>query len=95
MDKSPKIIKNDKGFKVILCNSKDLFEKTGYGEQCSDCTYPVEGGYFVPATEQFMCGMCYQNFIENEKVEYYPDDEPIETQRFNDVMEKLGAEVNN
>ena len=90
-----RIVKNDKGFKVISLSTGDA-ASIGFGIGgsstciCMRCNKGCLSGdiYYVAVLNDTMCKKCYKNWIMS--AERYSEDIPIEDRNFNYYKKWLG-----
>ncbi|MCY4781765.1 hypothetical protein ORI89_19115 [Sphingobacterium sp. UT-1RO-CII-1] len=88
-----KIIKNDKGFKVISCSMSETTKFCGMGI-CDCCSKAAFNGYIVCVLVRWYCEECYQEW--NKEATYYPEDVNYELSMFNQFKKVLNiTEVDN
>lgn len=83
-----KIVKNDKGLKIIQCSSKEMRLATGNPSPvCDNCISDCENGYYVAVINRWLCESCYQEFMKFAKK--YDEDCYIEDRNFNTYLDLL------
>ena len=88
-----KIIKNDKGFKVI-CMNNDEATKLGFGiwsgtSICISCNELIfDEIYYIAVLNDVMCKKCYEKWYENAT--YFKEDAQYENKYFDYYSKKLG-----
>lgn len=90
-----KIVKNDKGFKVISLSTEDA-ASIGFGLYgsgacvCMHCNKGRLSGdiYYIAVLNDTMCKDCYEEWLKDAVK--YADDAPYEEQNFNRYKEALG-----
>lgn len=90
-----KIVKNDKGFKVISLSTEDA-ASIGFGLYgsgacvCMHCNKDCLSGdiYYIAVLNDTMCKDCYEEWLKDAVK--YADDAPYEEQNFNRYKEALG-----
>lgn len=85
----PKIIANDKGFKVLELNSRE-FLATGGFSICDGCCKVMFKGYFIAVLNRSYCEDDFKDWLANAI--RYNEDIPYENQKFNQMktfLEKI------
>lgn len=90
-----KIVKNDKGFKVISLSTEDA-ASIGFGLYgsgacvCMHCNKDCLSGdiYYIAVLNDTMCKDCYEEWLKDAVK--YADEAPYEEQNFNRYKEALG-----
>jgi hypothetical protein len=84
-----KVVKNEKGFKVIEVS---LIETTQWGGLgiCDNCNNPAFKGYYVAVLNHLLCEDCYKDWCKYAI--YYPEDNRIEERNFERYKKILNIE---
>lgn len=88
----PKIIQNDKGFKVIEIEYGFMAMATGNNlPVCDSCLKnDCAKGYYIAVLNMWYCKKCYERWLKTAV--NYPEDKAVEDRNFNfykNVLEKL------
>lgn len=78
-----RIVKNDKGFKVIAATTAELIDKAGmYGARgfCDNCGMITFKGYYVAVLAWWMCPICYTQWYR--RATHHDEDTEFENDRF-------------
>lgn len=91
-----KVIKNEKGFKVIEISGDllvDKLAKFGSVGVCDGCMSWHKGiGYYVAVLNQWLCKKCYDEWIS--RATWYKEDERIELKNFNFYCKLFDVDCN-
>lgn len=80
-----KVVKNEKGFKVIEVSLTECVQWGGLGI-CDSCGNASFKGYYVAVLNQMFCENCYKKWCE--RAIYYPEDSRIEERNF-EIYKKI------
>ena len=78
-----RIVKNNKGFKVIAATAAELLDRAGmYGARgfCDCCGMIAFKGYYVAVLAWWMCPICYAEWIKTATLS--DEDKAFEADRF-------------
>lgn len=76
-----KVIKNDKGFKIMAIDRATMAVKLNSPGICDSCMATPHIGYYVAVLNCWLCPDCFRDWYNNAT--NYPEDQAIETKYFN------------
>ncbi len=88
-----KIVKSDKGFKLIEMSAAEVIDFGGFGI-CDNCSKPAEKGIYVAVLNCWMCDECFKKW--HSRAKNFPEDREVGERNFEaykNILKLHGHEV--